>query len=446
MRLSLKELEKNSLADLLRTKTKNELSELLSKYSDVEIAEIYYDWKTWARKNQLPPKTEWRIWLILAGRGFGKTRTGGEWMLEQMRKGKRRMALIAPTAADCRDVMVEGESGILNIAPPWEKPLYEPSKRRLTFPNGAIASTYSGDEPERLRGPQFDAAWVDELAAFKYADRAWDNLMFGLRLGNDPRACVTTTPKPIKIIKQLINSNNIVVSKGTTYENRENLAEAFYTEIIDKYKETRIGRQELHAEILDDNPEALWQRDNIETHRVLQSPDLVRVVVGVDPATTKNENSSETGIIVAGIDQKGHGYVLDDLSIKGSPKEWASSVITGYYKHKGDKIIGENNQGGDMVANTISTVDPKVPVKMVRATRGKYTRAEPIASLYEQGKIHHVGMFATLEDQLCEWTPGDNSPDRLDALVWAFTELMLNKKQRPKVKPTGTTGASGWRI
>src|SRR6266403_4651730 len=302
----------------------------------------------------------WRVWLLLAGRGFGKTRTGAEWIRHQVNHHKRRrVALVAPTAADARDVMVEGESGILAISPEWDRPHYEPSKRRLTWPNGAIATTYSADEPERLRGPQHDAAWCDEIASWRYPE-AWDMLMFGLRLGPDPRVVVTTTPKPIKIIRELIADPTTVITRGSTYDNRFNLPAAFLAQIVNKYEGTRLGRQELNAELLDDVPGALWTRALIEAARPpigFVLPDLVRVVVAIDPAVNSGEDADETGIIVAGKDAQGRGYVLADLSGHYTPIEWARTAIAAYRSHGADRIVAEVNNGGEMVEATLRVVD-----------------------------------------------------------------------------------------
>ena len=379
---------------------------------------------------------DWLTWLLRSGRGAGKTRTGSETTIDAVNTGSRRIALIGQTKGDVRDTMIEvGESGILECSPPWNRPKYEPSKRRLEWPNGAIAMAYSGDEPDQLRGPQHDFAWVDELAKFKYPRETWDNLMLGLRIGEAPRCIVTTTPRPIKIIKEILEDPLTRQTLVSTYANRYNLAESFFRVITAKYEGTRLGRQELHGELLDDNPDALWQREDIDAHRQTSHPDLMRIVVAVDPEATANENSAETGIIVAGIGvHKGvlNAYILDDLTIKGSPDTWARSAVTGFYKHQADLIVAEANNGGDMVAHTINTVDGMVPVKLVHASRGKYIRAEPVAALYEQGRVHHIGNFADLEDQLCEWIPGDKSPDRLDALVWVLTELMLGDMGEPE--------------
>lgn len=409
-----------------------------------------YDWKFWARKNQLAPEGDWQYWLLLAGRGFGKTRCGAEWVRERVESNlAKRIALVAPTAADARDTMVEGESGILAICPPWNKPQYEPSKRRLTWPSGAIATLFSAEEPERLRGPQHDTAWCDEIAAWKYPQETWDMLQFGLRLGDDPRCAITTTPKPIPLVKDILKNPVTAVTRGSTYDNITNLAPAFVDIIISKYEGTRLGRQELNAEILDDNPDALWQRSNIDDHRVSSIPELTRIVVGVDPAVTSKSGSDDTGIVVAGIDKRMHGYILGDYTCHTTPQKWAQEVIAAYHKHSADRIVGETNNGGEMVEHTLRTVDPGIPFKAVHASRGKQTRAEPISAYYEQGRIHHVGSFPALEDQMCDWVPGvSDSPDRVDALVWALTELLPPEKPRqsvPKFSP-GFGLSGGMRI
>lgn len=400
----------------------------VAKLDDEEALKLLFTWEAWARDKQLTPDGNWVVWLILAGRGFGKTRTGGERINGWAREDRYgRFALVGRTAADVRDVMVEGESGILACSPPWFMPKYEPSKRRLTWPNGAIATTYSADEPDALRGPQHTKAWCDEPAAWKYED-TWDQMMFGLRLGAKPQVVATTTPRPTRLIRMLANAKTTHVTRGTTYENKSNLSPVFWQQITTKYEGTRLGRQELEAILLDDAEGALWKRDAmIERYRVLQAPELIRVVVGVDPPASHSVESAECGIIVAGLGTDGHGYVLDDLSLQGSPNEWARQAVTGYYRYHADRLVAEVNQGGDMVEAVIRGIDEKVAFKSVRATRGKQLRAEPVAAIYEQGRGHHVGAFPYVEDQMCQWVQGDVSPDRLDALVWTFTELMVTE-------------------
>ena len=356
-----------------------------------------------------------------------------EWVCDHAASGQAsRIALVAATAADARDVLVEGESGILSVAPPWFRPIYEPSKRRLTWPNGTIATTFSAEEPERLRGPQHDAAVCDELGSWSRPE-TWDMLQFGLRLGRNPRCLVATTPRSTRLIRELLarEGGDVVVTRGSTYENRANLAPGFFDQVIRKYEGTRLGRQELNAELLDDTPGALWSHSIIDAARVSAAPPLQRIVVAIDPAVTSGEDADETGIVVVGKDANGHGYVLQDLSGKYSPTEWARVAVTAYRTHRADRIVAERNNGGDMVQATIRMVDPNVALSTVWASRGKVTRAEPVSALYEQGRMHHTGSFPQLEDQMTNFTSDFDreaagySPDRLDALVWAATELLV---------------------
>lgn len=439
-------------ADELRLEHLQQLKpEDLADLSDEEADIILHTWKLWARPNQLEPDhllpngELWTTWLILAGRGFGKTRCGAETVIDWVKTGTcKRLALVAEDSADARDVMVEGESGIIACSTSDFMPKYEPSKRRLTWPNGAVASLFSAEDYDSLRGPQFDGAWCDELCKWRYAQEAWDNLQFGLRLGDHPKQIVTTTPRPIKLLKDIILRSDTVITKGNTRENLSNLAPPFVKAVIEKYEGTRIGRQELNAELLDDTPGALWSRDLIDRQRVrpqspehpIVLPDFVRIVVAVDPPASEQ---AEAGIIVAGVDGQNRGYVLEDYSLHGSPDEWGRAAVIAYDEWEADLIVYEANQGGDMVKSVIqsaarvmreeqSRTADFVPVQAVHATRGKYVRAEPVSQLYEQGKIYHVGFFAELEDQMCEYTPDGNmgySPDRMDALVWAFTNLLI---------------------
>jgi phage terminase large subunit-like protein len=401
---------------------------LLDALSDDDVDDLLHDWRFWARASQLPPPGDWLTWLILAGRGFGKTRTGAEWVRGEVEANRRgRLALIGATAADVRDVMVEGESGILATARPSFLPIYEPSKRRVTWPNGAMATTYSADEPDRLRGPQHDGGWADELAAWRRPE-AWDMFLFGLRLGPDPRALVTTTPRPTKIIRDLMAAPTTHTTRGSTYDNLDNLAPAFAEQIIAKYEGTRLGRQELNAEILTDVPGALWTWAMLDNRQA--APDLTRAVVAVDPAVTSGEGSDETGIVVAGVGVDGRGYVLADRSCRLSPDGWARRAVQAFDDFSADAIVAEVNNGGDLVEQTIRTVRRTVPYIKVHASRGKQTRAQPVAALYEQGKVSHVEAFAELDEQLTSWTPeSGTSPDRLDALVWALTHLMLGAQR-----------------
>ena len=415
-----------SLAMLSQEAREKAVGSLNSK----QLEAAYYDWEfTWARKEQLPPPGDWLVWLIMAGRGMGKTRTGAEFILHEIKAGRaRRVALVAKTPADARDVMIEGDSGILSISPPWDRPLYEPSKRRLTWKNGTIALVFSSKEPDQLRGPQYDLAWGDEIRTWYYPQETWDNLMFGLRLGEHPRVIVTTTPLPLSVIKKIMKAPDTVVTTGTTYDNRANLAPSFFRQIISKYEGTRLGRQEIKAELLEDVPGALWKRGDII---IKAAPDMKRVVVPIDPAVTSSEGADETGIIVVGLGIDNYVYVLADKSGRFTPDGWARRAIQAFRDYKADRIIGEVNNGGEMIEYTLRTIDRNIPYKAVHASRGKVVRAEPVAALYEQHKVFHTEVFETLEDQLVTWTLDSGiSPDRLDALVWGITELVLNVEEQ----------------
>ncbi len=406
-------------------------SELMDPLPDKSRKFASQEWLRWARSTQAPPPGRWAVWLMLAGRGFGKTRSGAEWVRHRVASGRaRRIALVARTPADVRDVMIEGESGILNVSPEWDRPRYEVSKRRLTWKNGAIALAFSSHEPDQLRGPQFDSAWCDELAAWEYPRATWDNLTLSLRLGDDPRCVVTTTPRPLPVLRELLERDDVRVSRGSSYENRANLAGTFLEDIRRRYEGTRTGRQEIHAELLDEAEGALWRRDWIEDARVREAPELERVYVAIDPAVTSRPGSSETGIVVAGRDEDGHLYVLADGSGRHTPAGWAARARSLYERYRADMVIAETNNGGDMVEETLLAAleDDFLPFRKVSASRGKYARAEPVAALYEQGRVHHVGSFPKLEDQMCTWEPGSGvSPDRSDALVWAIIQLSVRR-------------------
>ena len=406
--------------------------------SQDQLGVLCWDWRWIARRNQLPPPGDWRYWLVLAGRGFGKTRSGAEWVRMKVAEGCRRIALVGATAADVRDTMVEGEAGIIACSPPWDMPVYNPSRRRLTWPNGAAAITFSADVPSRLRGPQHDAAWCDELCAWR-SPEAFDMLMMGLRKGSLPQVMITTTPRPTPQLKKLLSrKTGVVVTRGNTFENDKNLAASFLEEMRDTYGGTRLGRQELFAEILEDSPLALWKRSQLDADRVSSIPgQLRRLAVAVDPAATSGEQSAETGIMVGGIGEDKIGYLLDDMSLRGSPDQWGRQVAAAYHKYKASSVVAEANQGGEMIVHVLRTIDRNLPVKLVHATRGKYTRAEPVAALCEQHKIKHVGQFPALEDQLCQWEPGDNSPDRLDAYAWLWTHLMITPREARSVELVG---------
>lgn len=391
------------------------------------------NWLSKARSNQVTPPGDWFIWLLLAGRGFGKTRTGAEdaaWY--GMENAGSRIAICARTFGDGRDTCVEGESGLLAVLPSSSVAKWNRSLGEVVLTNGTLYRIYGSEAPDRLRGPQHHRAWCDELAAWDDFEM-WDNLIFGLRLGTDPRIVVSTTPQPKMLVKELVEriGKDVVASVGSTYENAANLPAATLARLREKYEGTRLGAQELHAKLLLDTPGALWTYESIT--RVRETPDLDRVLVAIDPAVTSNENSAETGIMVGGRASRKNalnrvertGYLLADGSIKGTPHEWASRAVALYRKFKADAIVAEVNNGGDLVEHTIHTIDPNIKVIKVRATRGKLTRAEPISALYEQKRVFHVGPFRKLEDQMCAYDGSGDSPDRLDAAVWLFTELLI---------------------
>lgn len=380
-------------------------------------------WRDIARPEQLAPDGPWRTWLYLAGRGAGKSRAGSEWVCEIAERNPGcRIALVGRTSADVRSVMLYGDSGIMSCA--RKRPEHEPSKRLLTFANGSICETYSADEPDQLRGPQHHYAWADELAAWTRPD-AWTQLQMGLRLGQHPRVFVSTTPRPTPLIRELLGAKSSVITRGRTRDNARNLAASYLEEMERRYGGTRLGRQELEGEVLDDTPGALFRQSLIDAARVDGTPQLQRVVVAIDPAVTSGEASDETGIIVAGRDAQDHYYVLADGSGRYAPEEWARVAVRLHAQYEADAIVAEVNQGGDMVEHCIRQVSRSLAYVPVRATRGKAVRAEPISMMYEQGRVHHMGAFPDLEDQMCSWAPASSakSPDRMDALVWAVTSL-----------------------
>ena len=395
--------------------------------TETELTWLKHHWEFWARPEQMAPPGDWFVWLLRSGRGFGKTRTGAEWVRQRVQQGFKRLALVGQTKADVRDTMVElGDSALLNVYPKWARPMYESSKRRIVWPNGAVAVIYSGDEPDQLRGPQHDSAWVDELAKFRYPDETWSNLLLGLRIGANPQVVVTTTPRPIKLIRELRTKPSTIDSQYPTDANIANLSPTYIKMVIDPMRGTRLGRQEISGEMLEDTPGALWTLGNIEANRRPLYPQMVRVVVGVDPTATTTGDAA--GIVAAGLGVDGHGYVLSDHSVQGSPNTWGSRAVTSYHLNRADRVVAEVNNGGEMVEQTLRVVDPSVAYKGVWASRGKRTRAEPVAALYERGLIHHVGSFSELESELTTWTPEDSaSPNRMDALVWALTELFLSE-------------------
>lgn len=432
--------------------------ELLAACDPATLQQLFASWYFLGRPEQLPPTLGFRFWLYMAGRGAGKTRTGAEWTRGKIMSGCYRGGLVAPTAADARDVMVEGESGILAVCQAWDrdykgnligKPLYEPSKRRLTWENGAVVTTFSADEPERLRGPQHEFMWMDELGAWRRPE-TFDQAMFGLRLGKQPQVFISTTPRQTKLMRELVkkaldpDQPLYEITRGGSWLNKENLDPIFIQTLMEKYGGTQLGRQELAGELLSQLEGALWHLDQIDDCRVdankMREPDFYfeRIVVAVDPATTSTENADEHGIIVVGLANDGHAYVLEDATMRGTPSAWGTVVAKMFAKWDADVVVAEVNQGGEMVKHVIQSADPEITVKMVHASRGKKARAEPVSQKYEQGKVHHVGTFGELEDQMVTWEflESRDSPDRIDALVWGVTELLIkDKEMNGKAKP-----------
>ena len=440
-------------ADTLRQLPAPKVKKLFEELGPLKTEELKHDWNFWARDNQLEPDgSEWNTWFINAGRGFGKTRSGVEWVRENVKRGCKRIAAVASTNSDIERVMVKGESGFLSVCWKGDKtyagkkmgfPEWSPTKRTLTWENGAQVQFFSAEEPERLRGPQFELAWCDETAAWNKDMDTWSMLQFCMRLGKHPRIMVTTTPKPTKLIRQILKDPKTVVTTGSTFDNSANLAGTYLKAVKEQYEGTRLGRQELYAEVLEEAQGALWTTAMLDDASVKHEtvPDLSRIVVALDPAVTSNAESDMTGIVVAGIDVNGIAYVLGDYTDRLSPQGWASKAIELYHQYQADRIVAEVNQGGDMVKTTIHGEDETVPYKAVRASRGKFARAEPISALYERGIVKHVSnppdgsSLNELETQMRTWEPlgSIGSPDRLDALVWAITDLSLNGYSKPKL-------------
>ena len=400
---------------------------ILAELSEADLRQLEWDWRFWARKNQIAPDGTWRTWLALAGRGFGKTEAGAQWVRERVNAGARSIALVAETQKDLEEVMV---ARLLKISPPDEMPTVRYKPVRITWPNGATALGYNGTEPNQLRGPEFDTAWVDELAKYRYARETWDMLQFTMRAGEDPRVFVTTTPRPIPVLREIIKDPETVISRGSTFDNAANLPKSFLDRLTARYKGTRLGRQELQAEMLDDLPGALWTREMFDNHRRDTLPEMQRIVVAVDPSGTAGatDGGDSIGIVVAGKGIDGRFYAMADRTCKLSPDGWARQAVRAYHEFGADRIVAERNFGGAMVEAVIRTADPDVSYKEVTASRGKVARAEPIAALYEQGRASHAPGLEELEDQLCQIGAsgfvGEGSPDRADALVWAITDLM----------------------
>ncbi len=415
----------------------------LKKLDRVQREEFATHWQLWARRQQLPPEGDWRLWLIMAGRGFGKTRAGAEWVREMAKNPQARIALIAASLGEARAVMVEGDSGVLTVCPAERRPHFEPSLKRLSWPNGAQASLFSAGEPESLRGPQHSHAWCDEVAKWDNAGgkalAAWDNLLLGLRLGEQPRALATTTPRAVPLLRRLLDDDDMAVTRGKTEENADHLPTRFIRDIRRTYGKSLLGRQELDGELIEDLPGALWTRALLEECREASaSAPPVRTVVGVDPPASAGGDAC--GIVVVALGEDGLARVLADCSVaKASPERWARAAAQAARVWQADRVVAEANQGGAMVASVLRAADLSLPLKLVHASKGKVARAEPVAALYEAGRVRHAGTFPALEDELCGLIQGGayegpgRSPDRADALVWALSELMLGRNARPRV-------------
>ena len=433
-----------NLQDALK-RSEQEIDEILDCIGAENFESLITDWPLWARKDQLPPEVitadnDWKTWVVLGGRGAGKTITGSQWIryqaLGKMPIATRpvtRIALVGPTLGEVRSVMVEGISGLLAVHAEHERPKFLSSQNKLVWPSGAIGQIFSAEDPDSLRGPQFDVAWCDELAKWNNLQETWDMLQFGLRLGGHPRAVVTTTPRPVKLLKQLLGDNGTLITKASTHDNAGFLSPSFIGEIEKQYGGTRLGRQEISGEMIEDNPDALFQRDLIEKTRVQTTPPLERIVVAVDPPVTSKNTSNACGIICAGLGEDGRAYVLDDATVqKAKPMRWAQKAVAIYHARAADRLVVEVNQGGEMVSTIVAEVDPSVAVKTVHAARSKHLRAEPVAALYEQHRVSHVGPLPELEDEMCVFEQrtgkGRTSPDRVDALIWALSELLLTSK------------------
>ena len=444
----------------LRALPAPKLKSVLEQLGPKKVRELQHSWEFWARPEQIPPEGDWNTFLALAGRGWGKTKAAAEWVREKVKGGHKRIAYVCSTNSDIEKVFIKGESGILNCC--WEgdkdhkgnligMPVWSPTKRSLTwYKNGdpskaeiATVLCFSAEEPDRLRGPQFSAAACDELCAWNKADETWDMLQFCMRLGKHPQIFIATTPKPTRLLRKLQKDPKTHVVRGSTFDNSDNLADTYLEAVRSQYEGTRLGRQELYAEVLEEAQGALWTTAMLDDASVKLEdvPDLTRIVVALDPAVTSNAESDMTGIIVAGIDVNGVAYVLGDYTDRLSPQGWASKAIELYHQFEADRIVAEVNQGGDLVKLTIHGEDETVPYKAVRASRGKYARAEPISALYERGLVKHVANpvnganLNELETQMRTWEPlgSIGSPDRLDALVWAITDLSLNGYTKPKL-------------
>jgi phage terminase large subunit-like protein len=436
----------SSRADLIALLRNPDWREIVRTLDHAQLEQCLFGSPVWARDDQLPPGDDWTTWILLGGRGAGKTFAGAHWTMAQAlgiaplaKRPAERIALVGESFADIRDVMIEGVSGLLAVHRRADRPSWSASRRKLTWPNGAVGLCFSSEDPESLRGPQFSAAWCDELAKWKHAEATWDMLQFGLRLGTDPRQTVTTTPRPIPLLKRLLKEPGTRTTRLRTAVNRFFLAPTFLDAIVRRYEGTRLGRQELDAEMIEERDDALWRRATIEGARVDAAPELLRIVIGIDPPASSGAGSDACGLVAAGIGADGRGYVLADRSAGGlSPAAWAGRAIDLFHALGADRLVAEKNQGGEMVAAVIRQVDANAPLRTVHASRGKLARAEPIAALYEQGRVSHVGTLPALEDEMCDFGLGGlssgRSPDRVDALVWALSELMLGRAGRPGIR------------
>jgi phage terminase large subunit-like protein len=426
-----------SPAQLLASLSEQERQEWLAKLNTEQLARLRYNWKFWARPAQLEPEGDWRTWLALAGRGFGKTEIGAQWIRQRVNEGAKMIALVAETQKDLEEVMIPR---LLKVSPENEAPDVRYKPVRLRWPSGAIAYGYNGTEPDQLRGPEFDTAWVDELAKYTKGRETWDMLQFTMRKGN-PRVLVTTTPRPIPLVKDIMAKKGTIVTRGKTLDNADNLAPKFMEDIMSKYAGTRLGRQELDGEIVDDVPGALWTREMLDRTRLQEAPEMARVVIGVDPSGTDgdDDDGDPVGIVAAGRGVDGRGYLLGDYTCKLSPDGWGRRAVTAYHQNEADRLVAERNFGGAMVKSVIRTADATVAYKEVVASRGKVARAEPVSALFEQGRVSIVGSLPELEDEMILMTShgfvGEGSPNRVDAAVWALTEVMLG--HLPAVKNDG---------
>jgi phage terminase large subunit-like protein len=413
----------------------------LTTLDETALETFQASWEFFIQPHQEPPRGDWTTWLVLGGRGAGKTRTGAEWVRAWARGGSAvsPIALIGETEHDAREVMVEGVSGLMKVHQNDDRPRWIPSRRRLEWRNGAVAQVFSAEDPESLRGPQFAAAWCDELAKWRHAEATFDMLQFGLRLGGRPRQVITTTPRPIALIRRLIADPKTALTQAGTVANARNLPPAFFDAVVARYAGTRLGRQELDGEIVEERADALWTRAGIEACRVAAAPPLARIVVAVDPPVSESKRADACGLIAAGRAADGAIYVVADETVAGAaPGLWARKAVALWRRLEADALIVEVNQGGDMVRTVIGQADPTVPVTAIRARKGKWLRAEPVALMYEQGKVKHAGTFPELEDEMCDFgldgLSSGRSPDRLDALVHAVTALSFGARPGPRIR------------